>query len=110
MMKKIMWALIPMTLTTVAWSATAKQPNVLLIVADDLGYSDIAPFGGEISTPNLTKLAKSGTIMSDFHAGPTCSVTRSMLLTGNDSGVEDSAPLSDINMTIVLSNSPDFSN
>ena len=84
MMKKLMWALIPMTLTTVAWSATAKQPNVLLIVADDLGYSDIAPFGGEISTPNLTKLAKSGTIMSDFHAGPTCSVTRSMLLTGND--------------------------
>ena len=60
MMKKLMWALIPMTLTTVAWSATAKQPNVLLIVADDLGYSDIAPFGGEISTPNLTKLAKAG--------------------------------------------------
>ena len=84
MMKKLMWALIPMTLTTATWAVTAKQPNVLLIVADDLGYSDIAPFGGEISTPNLSKLAKSGTIMSDFHAGPTCSVTRSMLLTGND--------------------------
>jgi len=54
-------------------------------VADDLGFSDIQPFGGEISTPNLKKLAKEGAVLSNFHAGPTCSVTRSMLLTGNDS-------------------------
>lgn len=66
-------------------AAPAKQPNVLVIVADDLGFSDIQPFGGEISTPNLKKLAKEGAVLSNFHAGPTCSVTRSMLLTGNDS-------------------------
>lgn len=66
-------------------AAPAKQPNVLIIVADDLGFSDIQPFGGEISTPNLKKLAKEGAVLSNFHAGPTCSVTRSMLLTGNDS-------------------------
>ena len=66
-------------------AAPTKQPNVLVIVADDLGFSDTQPFGGEISTPNLKKLAKDGTVLSNFHAGPTCSVTRSMLLTGNDS-------------------------
>lgn len=68
-----------------AYSANPKQPNVLVIVADDLGFSDIQPFGGEISTPHLKKLAKEGAVLSNFHAGPTCSVTRSMLLTGNDS-------------------------
>ena len=61
-----------------------KKPNILVIVADDLGYSDIEPFGGEISTPNLRKMAKEGSTLTDFYAGPTCSVTRSMLLTGND--------------------------
>lgn len=61
-----------------------KKPNILVIVADDLGYSDIEPFGGEISTPNLKKMAKEGATLADFYAGPTCSVTRSMLMTGND--------------------------
>lgn len=73
-----------LTWTVASHAAPTKQPNVLIIVADDLGYSDSQPFGGEISTPNLTKLAKSGTVLTNFYAGPTCSVTRSMLLTGND--------------------------
>ncbi|MFC2997690.1 arylsulfatase [Acinetobacter sichuanensis] len=77
---------IPTLLSSLSVYATpAKQPNVLVIVADDLGFSDIQPFGGEISTPNLKKLASEGAVLSNFHAGPTCSVTRSMLLTGNDS-------------------------
>ncbi|MCU7226008.1 sulfatase-like hydrolase/transferase, partial [Acinetobacter bohemicus] len=65
-------------------AAETKKPNVLLIVADDLGFSDTEPFGGEISTPNLKKLAKDGAVLTNFYTGPTCSVTRSMLLTGND--------------------------
>lgn len=60
------------------------RPNFLLIVADDLGYSDLGAFGGEISTPNLDRLALSGLRLTDFHTAPTCSPTRSMLLSGTD--------------------------
>lgn len=62
----------------------ASQPNFLVIVADDLGYSDIGAFGGEIATPNLDGLAARGLKLTDFHTAPTCSPTRSMLLTGLD--------------------------
>jgi arylsulfatase A-like enzyme len=72
-------------------SATAqpvsKRQNIMLILADDLGYSDIAPFGGEIDTPNLTALAKSGVRMTNFYASPACSPTRSMLLSGTDNHI-----------------------
>ncbi len=61
-----------------------KRPNFLVIVADDLGYSDIGAFGGEIATPNLDKLAYAGLRFTDFHSAPTCSPTRAMLLTGTD--------------------------
>lgn len=71
-------------LNSTAFAAQTQKPNILLIVADDLGFSDTEPFGGEIHTPNLKKLATQGAVLSNFYAGPTCSVTRSMLLTGND--------------------------
>jgi len=61
------------------------RPNILLIMADDMGYSDIASFGSEISTPNLDRLAMDGVRMSNFHAAAACSPTRSMLLSGADS-------------------------
>ncbi|MBB5684700.1 arylsulfatase [Sphingobium boeckii] len=61
-----------------------KRPNFLVIVADDLGYSDIGAFGGEIDTPNLDALAKKGVKLTAFHTAPTCSPTRSMLLSGTD--------------------------
>jgi len=63
------------------------QPNILLIVADDLGYSDIGSFGGEIRTPVLDRLADEGLRFSGFHVLPTCSPTRSSLMTGNDNHV-----------------------
>jgi arylsulfatase A-like enzyme len=63
------------------------KPNILLIVADDLGYSDIGPFGGNIHTPVLDHLAKQGMLFSGFHVQATCSPTRSCLLTGNDNHV-----------------------
>ncbi len=62
----------------------AKRPNFLLIVADDLGFSDIGAFGGEISTPNLDRLAYAGLRLTDFHSAPACSPTRAMLMTGTD--------------------------
>ncbi len=61
-----------------------KRPNVLLIVADDMGYSDIGPFGGEISTPALDSLATEGLRLTNFHVLPTCSPTRAVLLSGMD--------------------------
>ena len=67
--------------------AIKARPNILLVVADDLGYSDIGAFGSEILTPNLDDLAAGGMLLTNFYSGPTCSVTRSMLMTGMDSHI-----------------------
>lgn len=67
-----------------AASADAKQPNILLILADDLGYSDLGSYGGEISTPTLDQLASQGLQLTSMYAAPTCSITRSMLMSGTD--------------------------
>jgi arylsulfatase len=61
-----------------------NRPNILLIVADDLAYTDLGAFGGEIETPNLDALAASGVRLTQFYVAPTCSPTRSMLLSGTD--------------------------
>ena len=68
-------------------SAVPRQPNILLIVADDLGYSDIGSFGGEIATPTLDRLASEGMQLSNFHVLPSCSPSRSVLLSGTDNHV-----------------------
>lgn len=60
------------------------RPNVLIIVADDLGYSDLGAFGGEIATPNLDALATAGLRLTEFHTAATCSPTRAMLMSGTD--------------------------
>lgn len=65
-------------------TATQRKPNLLVIVADDLGWSDLGSFGGEIATPNLDAIATSGVRFTGFHTAPTCSPTRSMLLSGVD--------------------------
>ncbi|KAI1329932.1 putative arylsulfatase [Xylariaceae sp. FL0255] len=63
---------------------TAKRPNFLIIVADDMGFSDVGCFGGEIKTPNIDKLASQGVRCTGFHAAAACSPTRAMLMTGTD--------------------------
>ena len=68
----------------VALDAAAKQPNIILIVGDDVGYSDLGAYGGEIDTPHLDALASQGTRFSNFHVTASCSPTRSMLMTGVD--------------------------
>jgi arylsulfatase len=60
----------------------AKPPNVLLIVADDLGYSDVGCYGSEIATPNLDALAKDGLRFTQFYNTGRCWPTRAALLTG----------------------------
>ena len=65
-------------------TGSLAKPNILLIVADDLGYSDLGAFGGEIHTPNLDSLARSGTRLTNFHATAGCASTRAMLMAGID--------------------------
>jgi len=64
-----------------------KRPNIVVILADDLGYADMGSFGGEIKTPNLDALAKEGVRFTNFYTHASCSPTRSMLLTGVDTHV-----------------------
>lgn len=67
-----------------AMNSTSKRPNFLIIVADDMGFSDAGCFGSEISTPNIDKLASTGLRLTGFHAAAACSPTRAMILTGTD--------------------------
>lgn len=67
----------------------ADQPNVLLIVADDVGYSDLGCYGGEIETPHLDRLAAEGIRFSEFHVNPMCVVTRTSLMTGHTHSQSD---------------------
>lgn len=71
----------------------AKRPNFLIIVADDLGFSDVGAFGSEIKTPNIDKIAQDGLRFTDFHSASACSPTRSMLMTGTDHRMYLSLPL-----------------
>ena len=71
----------------VSKSPQAEKPNILLIVADDLGYTDLGCFGGDISTPNIDLLASKGLLFSRFHTAPLCAPTRSMILSGNNNHV-----------------------
>lgn len=78
-----------LALTLVAsMAATAQErPNILLIVADDMGYADLGAYGSDIRTPNIDSFADRGRLFTQFHAAPVCSVTRSMLLSGNNNHV-----------------------
>ncbi len=72
----------PGATTNVDWKV--RQPNILYVMADDLGYSDIHAFGGEIDTPNLDDLISNGRILTNHHAGTVSAITRSMLISGTD--------------------------
>ena len=69
-----------------SWSAEAStQPNVVLILADDVGYSDFGAYGSEVSTPNIDALADRGVLFSNSHTSPMCASSRAMLMTGQSS-------------------------
>ena len=65
-------------------SPESRLPNILLIVADDMGYSDCGCFGGEIDTPSIDAIAASGVRFTNFFVNPMCTVTRTSLLTGHE--------------------------
>jgi arylsulfatase len=62
--------------------AAAPRPNIVVILADDLGYSDLGCYGSEIATPNLDELAGKGLRLTQFYTTPRCCPTRASLLTG----------------------------
>ncbi|KAF2089292.1 putative arylsulfatase [Saccharata proteae CBS 121410] len=64
-----------------------KRPNFLVVIADDLGFSDTGPYGSEIPTPCLDRLAREGVTMTGFHTAAACSPTRAMLLSGTDNHI-----------------------
>ena len=72
-------------LSTAVQGQPADRPNVVLILADDLGYTDISPFGSEIRTPNIARLAAQGLSFTNYHTAANCAPARAMLLTGVDS-------------------------
>lgn len=61
-----------------------QRPNILLIVGDDMGYSDIGAFGSEIRTPHLDALAAEGRLLTSFYSGAVCAPSRAMLMSGAD--------------------------
>ncbi|TQF68566.1 arylsulfatase [Rhodococcus spelaei] len=72
--------------STPSWTPTPTaepgSPNIIVVLIDDMGYSDIGPFGSEIDTPNLDRLAASGVRLTNYHTTPLCSPSRAALLTG----------------------------
>lgn len=76
--------LLGLTQVVCAQPSAPARPNIVVLVADDWGFSDVGAFGGEIATPHLDELARRGTRFANFHVAASCSPTRSMLLTGVD--------------------------
>lgn len=70
------------TADTLAQKTKEQRPNIILIMADDMGYSDIGSFGGEINTPNLDRLAAEGIRFKEFYNNSICAPTRASLITG----------------------------
>lgn len=72
------------------------RPNILLVLADDLGYTDLGAYGGEIATPNLDRLARGGATLTSFYASPFCSPTRAMLMSGTDNHLAGFGDMSEL--------------
>ncbi|MDH3654271.1 MAG: arylsulfatase [Myxococcales bacterium] len=72
-------------ISSMASNVEADSPNIVLILADDLGFTDTAPYGGEVPTPSISALAEQGITFTNHHMAASCAPTRGMLLTGVDS-------------------------
>ena len=73
---------LPVSTAAETTKSQAARPNIIIILADDLGYSDLGCYGSEIATPNLDRLAKEGQQWSQFYTTPRCCPSRAALLTG----------------------------
>jgi len=80
--KSSMGALGALTLSCTGKQANSQRPNIIIIMADDMGYSDVGCYGSEISTPNIDRLAAEGLRFTQFYNAARCCPTRASLLTG----------------------------
>jgi arylsulfatase A-like enzyme len=89
-------------------AAHQQRPNILVIVADDLGYSDLGAFGGEIATPHLDALAGEGRVLTNYQVGAFCSPTRAMLMSGADHHRVGLGTLAEITTTLIAAKNAPF--
>jgi arylsulfatase/uncharacterized sulfatase len=78
-------AVLLLALGQVALAPAQERPNIVLLLADDMGFSDLASYGSEINTPSISALAEQGVSFTNYHTGANCAPSRAMLLTGVDS-------------------------
>ena len=86
MLRDLMIYLTGASLLALMFPAAAesdKRPNIVLIMCDDMGYSDIGSYGGEVDTPNLDRLAREGLRFRHFYNNAKCEHTRASLITGH---------------------------
>lgn len=81
-LKRVLGNLLGLFLSASAAHAEPSKPNIIVIISDDMGYSDIGCYGGEIATPNLDRLAAKGLRYTQFYNTGRCCPTRASLLTG----------------------------
>ena len=74
----------PMPTSAAAAPGDLQQPNIMMVLLDDLGYTDLGAYGGEAETPNIDALTRESTQFTNFHAYPLCAPTRAALMTGQD--------------------------
>ncbi|HKK44992.1 MAG TPA: sulfatase-like hydrolase/transferase, partial [Balneolaceae bacterium] len=86
LLKKYVWLLVivlcPFLSCKTQKKPDSSRPNIVLILADDMGFSDLSYFGSEIPTPNIDKLAEDGFVMTRFYNASRCVPTRASLMTG----------------------------
>ena len=82
--RPILGLLASLTLLLLANGALAAGPNVVILLADDLGWADVGYHDGEIATPAIDRLAREGVRLERFYSAPICSPTRAALMTGRD--------------------------
>lgn len=80
--KSVLFLLAVLVALAVLSVEASNRPNIVFLLADDLGYTDIAPYGSEVKTPALSKLAEAGIRFTNYHTAANCAPSRAMLLTG----------------------------
>ncbi len=88
-MKHLVLAILATAMAASAWANPADRPNIVLVMVDDMGFSDIGCYGGEIATPNLDRLAGEGMRFTQFYNNAKCEPSRAALMSGCYPGNED---------------------
>src|SRR3954467_12627924 len=81
-MKKVLLISCITLVSLSLFAASARRPNIIIILSDDMGFSDLGCYGSEIQTPNLDRLAANGVRFTQFYNNARCCPTRASLLTG----------------------------